>query len=138
MRLPGHCRPNIPNRLRHRVNGAGHGWRFRKPPKWGLCRTNLADEILFPAPAAHQWAGVVDPDLNPVPPQRWHFTFLSPCLTRPLPSQFLHFTFFLSAGFAMLASRFNAAAYSQAMANAAGKKTRRERTGWAMPNCWSP
>jgi hypothetical protein len=34
-------------------------------------------------------------DLKPVPPQRWHFTFLSPSLIRPLPSQLLHFAFFL-------------------------------------------
>ena len=40
-------------------------------------------------------------DLKPVPPHRWHFIFLSPCLTRPLPSQFLHFTFALPAFFCM-------------------------------------
>jgi hypothetical protein len=37
---------------------------------------------------------------KPVPPHRWHFTFLSPSLMRPLPSQFAHFGFFF-AGFAM-------------------------------------
>src|SRR3954470_13235940 len=36
--------------------------------------------------------------LSPVPPQRWHFTTLSPFFTRPLPSQFLHFCFFLMFG----------------------------------------
>jgi hypothetical protein len=36
--------------------------------------------------------------LTPVPLQRWHFTTLSPFLTRPLPSQFLHFCFFLMFG----------------------------------------
>src|ERR1700737_1532220 len=35
---------------------------------------------------------------TPVPPQRWHFTTLSPFLSRPLPSQFLHFCFFLILG----------------------------------------
>jgi hypothetical protein len=35
---------------------------------------------------------------NPVPPQRWHFTTLSPFFRRPLPSQFLHFCFFLMFG----------------------------------------
>jgi hypothetical protein len=38
------------------------------------------------------------PHLTPVPLQRWHFTTLSPFLTRPLPSQFLHFCFFLMFG----------------------------------------
>jgi hypothetical protein len=38
------------------------------------------------------------PYLTPVPLQRWHFTTLSPFLTRPLPSQFLHFCFFLMFG----------------------------------------
>src|SRR5580704_5355446 len=45
---------------------------------------------------------------NPVPPQRWHFTTLSPFLSRPLPSQFLHFCFFLMLGpfsLAMITSR---------------------------------
>src|SRR6185437_813374 len=36
--------------------------------------------------------------LTPVPLQRWHFTTLSPFLTKPLPSQFLHFCFFLMFG----------------------------------------
>jgi hypothetical protein len=35
-------------------------------------------------------AGGRCPHRNPVPPQRWHFTTLSPFLSRPLPSQFLH------------------------------------------------
>jgi hypothetical protein len=35
---------------------------------------------------------------SPVPWQRWHFTTLSPFLTRPLPSQFLHLAFFLTFG----------------------------------------
>src|SRR4051794_25817563 len=35
---------------------------------------------------------------TPVPLQRWHFTTLSPFLSRPLPSQFLHFCFFLMFG----------------------------------------
>jgi hypothetical protein len=35
---------------------------------------------------------------NPVPPQRWHFTTLSPFLTKPLPSQFLHLAFFFIFG----------------------------------------
>src|ERR1700710_244 len=35
---------------------------------------------------------------NPVPPQRWHLTTLSPFLSSPLPSQFLHFCFFLMLG----------------------------------------
>src|SRR5450631_3676599 len=35
---------------------------------------------------------------TPVPPQRWHFTTLSPFFSRPLPSQFLHFCFFLMLG----------------------------------------
>src|ERR1700733_10295252 len=35
---------------------------------------------------------------SPVPPQRWHFTTLSPFFSRPLPSQFLHFCFFLMLG----------------------------------------
>jgi hypothetical protein len=35
---------------------------------------------------------------NPVPWQRWHFTTLSPFLTKPLPSQFLHLAFFLTFG----------------------------------------
>jgi hypothetical protein len=35
---------------------------------------------------------------TPVPPQRWHFTTLSPFFNRPLPSQFLHFCFFLILG----------------------------------------
>jgi hypothetical protein len=35
---------------------------------------------------------------TPVPWQRWHFTTLSPFLTKPLPSQFLHFGFFLTFG----------------------------------------
>ena len=39
--------------------------------------------------------------LKPVPPQRWHFIFLSPFLIRPLPSQFLHFSFFLPLFFCM-------------------------------------
>ena len=38
------------------------------------------------------------PHRNPVPPQRWHLTTLSPFLSRPLPSQFLHFCFFLMLG----------------------------------------
>src|SRR5664279_1732132 len=45
---------------------------------------------------------------NPVPWQRWHFTTLSPFLTRPLPSQFLHLAFFLTLGpfsLAMMISR---------------------------------
>jgi hypothetical protein len=49
-------------------------------------------------PEADIWRSA-DYDLNPVPPHRWHFIFLSPCLTRPLPSQFLHFTFGLPAFF---------------------------------------
>jgi hypothetical protein len=39
---------------------------------------------------------MLDAGLNPLPPQRWHFTFLSPSLISPLPSQLLHFTFFLA------------------------------------------
>src|SRR5476651_1703286 len=41
-----------------------------------------------------------EPELQrtPVPPQRWHFTTLSPFFSRPLPSQFLHFCFFLTLG----------------------------------------
>src|SRR5258708_40197502 len=35
---------------------------------------------------------------SPVPWQRWHFTSLSPFLTKPLPSQFLHLAFFLTFG----------------------------------------
>jgi hypothetical protein len=35
---------------------------------------------------------------SPVPWQRWHFTTLSPFLTKPLPSQFLHLAFFLTFG----------------------------------------
>ena len=35
---------------------------------------------------------------NPVPPQRWHLTTLSPFFSSPLPSQFLHFCFFLMFG----------------------------------------
>jgi hypothetical protein len=35
---------------------------------------------------------------TPVPWQRWHFTTLSPFLTKPLPSQFLHLAFFLTFG----------------------------------------
>jgi hypothetical protein len=35
---------------------------------------------------------------TPVPWQRWHFTTLSPFLTKPLPSQFLHLDFFLTFG----------------------------------------
>src|SRR5882724_3770362 len=35
---------------------------------------------------------------SPVPWQRWHFTTLSPFLTKPLPSQFLHLAFFLMFG----------------------------------------
>jgi hypothetical protein len=35
---------------------------------------------------------------TPVPLQRWHFTTLSPFLSKPLPSQFLHFCFFLMFG----------------------------------------
>jgi hypothetical protein len=49
-----------------------------------------------------------DRERNPVPPQRWHLTTLSPFLSRPLPSQFLHFCFFLMLGplaLAMTASK---------------------------------
>jgi len=45
---------------------------------------------------------------SPVPWQRWHFTTLSPFLTKPLPSQFLHLAFFLTFGpfsLAMMVSR---------------------------------
>ena len=42
--------------------------------------------------------------LKPEPPQRWHFTFLSPSLIRPLPSQLGHFSFFFG-GFCMAFSR---------------------------------
>src|SRR5437879_6530375 len=35
---------------------------------------------------------------TPVPLQRWHFTTLSPFLSKPLPSQFLHFCFFFMFG----------------------------------------
>src|SRR5258706_5151942 len=42
---------------------------------------------------------------TPVPPQRWHFTTLSPFFSRPLPSQFLHFCFFLMLGPFSLAMR---------------------------------
>src|SRR3978361_1089430 len=45
---------------------------------------------------------------KPVPPQRWHFTTLSPFFSKPLPSQFLHFCFFLTLGpfwLAMIVSR---------------------------------
>lgn len=35
---------------------------------------------------------------TPVPLHRWHFTTLSPFLSKPLPSQFLHFCFFLMFG----------------------------------------
>ena len=38
------------------------------------------------------------PHRSPVPPQRWHFTTLSPFFSKPLPSQFLHFCFFLMLG----------------------------------------
>src|SRR6185437_13638062 len=44
--------------------------------------------------------------LKPVPPQRWHFTFLSPNLIRPLPSQLVHFAFFFPAFACMDFSRF--------------------------------
>src|ERR1700732_4114087 len=43
---------------------------------------------------------------HPVPPQRWHFTTLSPFFSRPLPSQFLHFCFFLILGPFSLAMDF--------------------------------
>ena len=43
-------------------------------------------------PQQHKLA-LSDQGLKPVPPQRWHFIFLSPTLRRPLPSQFLHFGF---------------------------------------------
>ena len=35
---------------------------------------------------------------TPVPLQRWHFTTLSPFLSKPLPSQFLHVCFFFMFG----------------------------------------
>jgi hypothetical protein len=47
------------------------------------------------------------PHRTPVPPQRWHFTTLSPFLSRPLPSQFLHFGFFLMLGPLSLAMIFS-------------------------------
>src|SRR5438270_6913545 len=43
---------------------------------------------------------------TPVPLQRWHFTTLSPFLSKPLPSQFLHFCFFLMFGPFSLVMRF--------------------------------
>ena len=49
---------------------------------------------------------------SPVPWQRWHFTTLSPFLTRPLPSQFLHLAFFLTFGpfsLAMMISKVRSA-----------------------------
>jgi hypothetical protein len=44
---------------------------------------------------------------TPVPLQRWHFTTLSPFLSKPLPSQFLHFCFFLMFGPFSLVMRFS-------------------------------
>jgi hypothetical protein len=44
---------------------------------------------------------------TPVPLQRWHFTTLSPFLSKPLPSQFLHFCFFLMFGPFSLVMKFS-------------------------------
>ena len=57
---------------------------------------------------------MLDAGLNPLPPQRWHFTFLSPSLINPLPSQLLHFTFFLAPPAFMAVSRCKAQTYAYA------------------------
>jgi hypothetical protein len=64
---------------------------------------------------------MLDAGLNPLPPQRWHFTFLSPSLISPLPSQLLHFTFFLAPGF-IAVSLFCADAYASALEKAMGAR----------------
>ncbi|WP_187435868.1 hypothetical protein [Bradyrhizobium hipponense] len=45
--------------------------------------------------------------LTPVPLHRWHFTTLSPFLSKPLPSQFLHFCFFFMFGPFSLTMKFS-------------------------------
>ena len=84
--------------------GPGHNYRRRRASSRQRSNDHKHERSNYHRGFSAQPARTFGPETKtfayrtPVPPQRWHFTTLSPFFSRPLPSQFLHFCFFLMLG----------------------------------------